>query len=70
MTLVAPAAEGGRSLVGALEILVDRQDARFSPPSPEDGNRLLRSFLSIREPALRDAIVELVSALALVDDRH
>ena len=70
MTLLAPAAEADRISVGALEILVNRQDSRCSPPSPEEGNRLLRSFFSVREPALRDAIVELVRVLALVENRH
>jgi len=63
MTLLA-AAEAGRRSAGALDIRANRRDSRFSPPSPEEGRRLLRSFLSIGEPALRDAIVELVTALA------
>jgi hypothetical protein len=70
MTLLGPAAEADHISVSALEILVNRQDSRCSPPSPEEGNRLLCSFLRIREPALRDAIVELVAAVALGKDRH
>jgi hypothetical protein len=70
MTLLAPAAEAGRSSVGVLEIPVNHRDSRFSAPSPEEGHRLLRSFFSIREPALRDAVVELATALALVENRQ
>jgi hypothetical protein len=69
MTLLA-AAEAGRSSVGVLDILVNRRDSRFSPPSPEEGHRLLHSFFGIGEPALRDAIVELVTALALAENRQ
>ena len=70
MTLLAPAAEAGRSSVGALELPVNHCDSRFSAPSPEEGHRLLHSFFSIKESALRDAIIEFVTALALVENRQ
>lgn len=33
-------------------------------PDPEEGYRLMRAFLGIRRPALRQAIVELVTELS------
>ncbi len=35
-----------------------------SRPDPEEGHRLMRSFLSVRQPALRQAIVQLVAELS------
>ncbi len=40
----------------------------FSWPDPEQGNRLIRSFVSIREPTLREAIIKLVAELSAPDD--
>lgn len=36
-----------------------------SPPSPEEGSRLLRIFLKITEPSLRQAVVRLVEDLSV-----
>jgi hypothetical protein len=36
----------------------------ISSSGPEEGYRLIRSFLNIREPALRQAIIELVMELS------
>jgi hypothetical protein len=36
----------------------------ISSSGPEEGYRLIRSFLSIREPTLRQAIIELVMELS------
>jgi hypothetical protein len=41
----------------------------FSRPNPEEGHRLMRSFSSIRQPALREAIIELVTNLSALDGR-
>jgi hypothetical protein len=38
-----------------------------STPAPEDGARLLRAFLSIGQPALREAIIELVTRMSEAD---
>ena len=35
-----------------------------SRPAPEDGARLLRAFLTIAQPALREAIIELVTRMS------
>lgn len=35
-----------------------------SRPAPEDGARLLRAFLTIGQPALREAIIELVTRMS------
>ena len=42
----------------------------FSTPSPEEGHRLLRDFMSIRQPALREAVIELVMRLSISDGRR
>jgi hypothetical protein len=39
-----------------------------SRPAPEDGARLLRAFVNIRQPALREAIIELVTRMSEVND--
>jgi len=46
----------------------------FSSPqlslgSPEEGERLMRDFLNIRNPALRNIILDMVSALAWQDSQ-
>jgi hypothetical protein len=38
----------------------------FSLPEPEEGHRLISAFLSIRQPALRKAIIEFVAAMSAV----
>jgi hypothetical protein len=45
-----------------------RQGGCFSRPDPEEGHRLIRSFLSIRQPALRQAIVARVDELQKLGD--
>jgi hypothetical protein len=36
----------------------------FSWPDPEEGHRLMRAFLSIREAALREAIITFVAEVS------
>jgi len=45
-------------------------DGFYSRPDPEEGYRLMRSFLTIRQPALRQAIVELVAQLSTLGDQR
>jgi len=40
------------------------KEARFRPPAPEDGLRLIRAFVSIPDPAIRAAILEMVTEQA------
>jgi len=40
------------------------KEARFPPPAPEDGLRLIRAFVSIPDPAIRAAILEMVTEQA------
>ena len=40
------------------------RDARFAPPEPEEGLRLLDAFTSISDKHLRDGIVAMVKAAA------
>ena len=40
------------------------KEARFPPGAPEDGLRLIRAFVSIPDPAIRAAIVEMVAEQA------
>jgi len=42
----------------------------YSRPGPEEGHRLMRSFLTIRQPAVRQAIVELVALLSTLGDQR
>ena len=44
--------------------------ARGSWSDPEEGHRLMRAFLSIREPALREAIITFVAFVAEVSKLH
>ncbi len=39
-----------------------------SRPDPEEGRRLLRAFLNIREAALREAVIALVTELSTLHD--
>jgi hypothetical protein len=41
-----------------------------SKPSPEDGVRLMRAFVNVRQPALREAIIDFVAKLAPADGLH
>ena len=52
------------SLVRPDALAVD-QDPRPSRPSPEEGYRLMRHFANIRQPALREAVIDLVTRLAV-----
>ena len=56
--------------VGLSDIPVNRAQldsvASFSP-DPEEGYQLIRGFLSIRQAALRDAIVKIVTQLSRRD---
>ena len=40
----------------------------ISPPTLEEGHRLIRAFLSIREAALREAVVDFVEELSTLQD--
>ena len=44
-------------------------DPGLSPPSPEEGHRLIRTFAKIRQQALREAVIELVTNLAVGAER-
>jgi len=39
-----------------------------SSPEPEEGRRLIRAFLKIGNPSLREAIVEFITDLAKLDE--
>ena len=41
-----------------------RGDKEFARPNPEQGHRLMRAFVNIRETALREAIVDFVTDLS------
>ena len=62
-----PAEEGCRS-VAPSDTRVNRGQtdpaASFSRPHPEEGHRLMRAFLSIREAALREAIITFVAEVS------
>lgn len=65
------AAVGSRS-VGASDIQINRGHSGFPASDPEEGLHLIRSFLSIRQASLRQAIIAFVtqiSALAGDDPR-
>ena len=40
------------------------KETRFTPAVPEEGVRLIRAFVSIPDPAIRKAIVEMVAEQA------
>ena len=42
--------------------------ASFSWSDPKEGHRLMRSFMSIKEATLRDAIVKFVTQLSVFED--
>ena len=67
----ADSTEGLGSYVGGPDIPVHLGDASSFLQNPEEGHRLISSFLSISQPSLRKAVVELVAALsAIVGDRR
>jgi hypothetical protein len=51
----------------------DDYDHRYEPPwsapslAPEEGLRLMRAFVNVRRPALREAIIEFVTKLSQGD---
>ena len=40
------------------------KQAHFRPAAPEEGCRLIRAFVSIPDPAIRSAIVEMIAEQA------
>ena len=71
-SLDAESADAGSHSAGLSDIRIDRENAGFSLPDPEEGLRLIRSFLGIRQAALRHALTEFVtqiSALSQEDPR-
>jgi len=54
--------------VGLSNTPTDWEDSSFLGPDPEEGHRLIRSFLSIKESAPREAIIQLVTKLSALDD--
>jgi hypothetical protein len=40
------------------------KEGRLKPAAPEEGLRLIRAFVSIPDPAIREAIIEIVSEQA------
>jgi len=40
------------------------KQARFTPAVPEEGVRLIKAFMSIPDPAVREAIVEMIAEQA------
>jgi len=41
----------------------------FSRPNPEQGYRLMRAFLSVKQDVLREAIVKFVTELSTLQDK-
>ena len=39
-----------------------------SRPNPEEGHRLMRAFLSLRQAALREAVINFVKELSTLQD--
>jgi len=37
-------------------------------PTPEDGRRLIHAFIGVRQPALREAVIRLVTELSKLHD--
>lgn len=42
----------------------------FPCPDPDQGLRLMRAFMSIRQPSLRRAIIEMVTELSACDEQR
>ena len=58
---------GSDHLTVAKEVSEQRAPSPLKPP-PEDGLRLIRAFVGIRQPAVREAIIEFVTKLSAIDD--
>ena len=58
--------------VGQAKASVDGGQRDFpgdhSRPDPEEGRRLMRAFLNIREAALREALIALVTEISTLHD--
>jgi hypothetical protein len=58
--------------VGQAKASVDGAERDFagdhSRPDPEEGRRLMRAFVNIREAALRKALIALVTELSTLHD--
>jgi hypothetical protein len=39
-----------------------------SPPTPEDGRRLIDAFFKIKHPALREAVIRIVEELSTLEE--
>ena len=50
--------------VGPRLRLAELRKARPSLPSPEEGRRLVVAFMGVRNPAVRDAIINLVERMS------
>ena len=44
--------------------LAEQDASRPSPPSPEEGRRLVAAFMAIKNATLRDAIINLVERMS------
>ncbi len=63
-------AEVGMGSVRHPVISANFANSGFPLPDPEEGYRLMRSFLGIREAALRQAITELVMQISALTSDH
>jgi hypothetical protein len=61
MTLLAEATS-----VDPLDIPINRADLSCFLPDPEEGHRLIQIFFSIKQPALRQAIIKFAMDLSKV----
>ena len=46
-----------------------RRVSDLSSPSRDEGCRLMREFMNIRHPALREAVIELVTRLSISGEK-
>ena len=58
------------NFVNELSTLQDHAPRDSSPPSPEEGHRLMRAFVSIRQAAMREAVVNFVNELSTLKDEN
>jgi hypothetical protein len=63
-TSVADPAKVGSHSIGSSDIPNNRGISGFALQDPEEGLRLIRSFLSIREGAVRQAITDFVTRIS------
>ncbi len=64
--------DGYQHEISVLEQITGKQPdgvSYFSRSDPEEGNRLMGAFWSIRQRALRQAIVKSVTELSALDER-